>query len=445
MTYSTLRTPIDTLNVLGAGGIKSSSIVQIYGEPGCGKSTFCYQTASMLLKDNPDAVLHIIDVENSIDDIRLEKVFKLDKDRVQIHHYSTLEDSFKLFLDICSDMSKQSVGKYKDGKKDVKILAKEKIEKMDEKDFAEYCGQFSVGTVHEKKPITLENFQTREKMMKALALANRYTVKADNGMNPVLVIWDTIAASQPAAVLAKIEEGNMDKNAAGMNVATQVISTKISACLGSMGGKPISLFLPNQVRLKGFGTYLGPQESFYGGYALEHSCHYILRFKKIKNAESKLKNYDEDIKMKTGTDFRMKIEKTKFCPATQDVVLYINDQLGGIIVPGEELAHTALELGLIYKEGRSFLIKGHESLGKLKWTKEEADDGVSYIANNINIRKALLDVVTRHYRKAYCTLNYLYEESGLGHIGAPSAEELLDKTTLEDQCILDDLEENPYA
>ena len=448
MEHHVVRTPIDTLNVLGAGGLKAGSIVQAYGPPGAGKSTFCYQSAALYQRDNPDAVIHIIDVENSVDMIRLKHVFKLDMDRVRVHHLQSLESAFKLIIDCAEQMNKQAIGKYNEGRKQIKLMSKKKLLEMADKEFFTYAEQFKVITSDSKlEPnITSKAYDNdRERVMKALALAGAYTVPEHGNMVPTLIIWDTIAVSRPEAEFEKIAEGNMGKNAAGMNLSTQVISQKLSAVLSAMGGKALTLFLPNQVRLKDFGSYGGPKEGFYGSYALEHNCHYILKFDKVNNKESRMKNYDDDIKMKTGTDFRMKIEKTKFCPATQGVELYINDQLGGVIVPGEELAFVALELGLLKKVyGGYELINREEELGRLKWSKEEAEDD-KYIANNSKIRKILMEEVTRHYRKSYFTLDILYKDVGLDTMGKPSEEDMNNRQTVEDQEILQDLNKNPFG
>lgn len=448
MKNHVIRTPIDILNILGAGGLKPGSIAQMYGKPGSGKSTFCYQTAAIYQMDHPDAAIHIIDVENSVDMIRLVHVFKLDMDRVRIHNLQTLEEAFKLLIDIAVQMDNQVAGKSQEGKKQTKILSKNKVLEMSDEEFFKYAEQFKVITADEKSEpfITAKRYNNdRARVMKVLTLAGGYTVPEYDNMTPTLAIWDTIAVSRPQAEFDKIAEGEMGKNAAGMNVSTQVISQKLAAVLSSMGGKVLTLFLPNQVRLKGFGGYGGPTESFYGSFALEHNCHYILHFAKINDKDSRVKNYDDDIKMKTGTDFRMKIEKTKFCPATQGVVLYINDQLGGVIVPGEELALIALELGLLNKVHNGYEIKGKEKeLGKLKWSKEEAIDD-NYIANNSRIRNALMQEITKHYRKSYFTLDILYKECGLDMMGKPSEDEMKSRKTIEDQSILHDLDTNPFV
>jgi hypothetical protein len=368
-------------------------------------------------------------------------------DRVRIHNLNTLEGAFKLLIDLAVQMDNQVIGKLQDGKKQIKILPKAKLLEMSDDEFFKYAEQFKVITADEKTEpfISPKRYDSdRTKVLKALALAGGYTLSKYDSMIPTLVVWDTIAVSRPQAEFDKIAEGEMGKNAAGMNVSTQVISQKLAAVLSSLGGKFLTLFLPNQVRLKDFGGYGGPKEGFYGSYALEHNCHYILKFDKINDKDSRMKNYNDDIKMKTGTDFRMKIEKTKFCPATQGVVLYINDQLGGVIVPGEELAHISLELGILNKVHGGYEIKGREQdVGKLKWLKEETTDD-NYIANNSKIRNILMEEVTKHYRKSYFTLDILYKEAGLDKMGKPNENEMASRQTIEDQCILNDLNTNPF-
>jgi RecA/RadA recombinase len=447
MMHHVIRTPIDTLNILGGGGLKAGSIVQAYGPPASGKSTFCYQSASIYQKDHPDAVIHIIDVENSVDLLRLKHVFQLDMDRVRIHNLHTLERAFKLIIDCADQMSKQAIGKIQDGRKQIKILSKSQLEKLTDDELFKYAEQFKVLTDDSKTepficPKDYDN--DREKVMKALALAGAYRVKDYGNMIPTLIIWDTIAVSRPEAEYEKIAEGNMGKNAAGMNLSTQVISQKLCSVLSTMGGKPLTLFLPNQVRLKGFGSYGGPTEGFYGSYAIEHNCHYILKFDKINNRDSRLKNYDEDIKMKTGTDFRMKIEKTKFCPATKDVALYINDARGGLIVPKDELANVALDLGLLKKVHGGYELPSSPEIGKLKWLREESD-GDNYISGNTKVRNVLMEEITRHYRKSYFTLDLLYNEVGLSDFGKPSAQDLEDSMKKEDGVLLEELFDNPFS
>lgn len=446
MKHLVLRTPIDTLNILGAGGLKSGSIVMPYGEPGSGKSTFCYQTAGLFHKDNPDAMVHIIDVENSVDVNRLKYVFNLDMDRVMVHYTPTLEGAFKLFLDICTNMSYQQIGSYQNGRKKVKILSKKQVFEMEDKELFSYCEQFSIPTPNPKqdsKPIRAKDYDNdREKVLKALGLACGYTLKEYGGPLPTLVVWDTIAVSRPQAELDKVAEGNMDKNAAGMNVAAQVISTKLSACLSSMGAKPLTLFLPNQVRNKADGFMGGFKEGYSGGWAVGHNAHYILKFTKRDNRDSRAKNFDEDKQLKTGTDFFMRIEKTKFCPATGTVDLYINDAKGGLIIPMDELANTAKSLGYITTVHGGFNIPSLDET-KYKWTRQE--DSTNYISGNPKVRKHLIGEITRHYRKSYLTLNIVYEQVGLDHIGKPTEEEIAEAVGHHDAEFLEDCFDNPFT
>lgn len=446
MKHEVIRTPIDILNILGAGGIKRGSIIQMYGTSQAGKSTFCYQTASYDMMDNEDCVLDIIDVEASTDLIRLSHSFKLDMDRVSIYHFASLEEAFKLILDSTDNIINQKM-KYipKKGNFKLKLLSKENLLSMEDSEFFEYCSQFMAPLPPTLKndisytpvPIVPEDYDNdRGRMMKALARAGAYTLPKGRTIYKN-IIWDTIAVSRPIAELEKISEGNLEKNAAGMNVHAQVVSSKLSACLSSMGGKPITLFLPNQVRNKA-NNRGGFDQGSSGSYALEHNCHYILKFRKRKDAESRRENYDEDDKARTGTNFVMEIEKTKFCPATNSVNLYINDKLGGVIVPKRELIDIAKEVGILKKSSGWYTIKGHEdSLGKFR--EERTPTGRDpYLVGNPEVRKILMEELARHYRSKYNTLNVLYEESGRGDFGRPLNDEN-DVTQEEDENLLNSM------
>ena len=447
-----VRTPIDTLNILGAGGVRAGTILQAYGPPATGKSTFCYQTAALYQKDNPEAVVHIIDVENSVDLIRLEHVFKLDMDRVKIHNLQSLEDAFSLIIKIGEMMNKQIAGKMPTG--NGKMRSRDELLKMDDKDFWAYVGKFSPLSMEEKPPAIVKTRYNddRVKAMKALGLAGGYRIPEYGNMIPTLVIWDTIAVSRPKLDFENAKKGEAGVNAGGMNLSTRVISQNLSSVLAIMGGKVLTLFLPNQVRLKGFSGHGGPQESFYGSYALEHNCHYILKFNKIGGAGVINRNYDKEISMRTGTEFRMNIEKTKFCPVVHKIHLYINSQLGGIIVPGEEVAYLAKDLGILVPSNKEKLLEGTEitipslpDLGVFKWYRDQAKKGENYVANNVELRKILLEEITRHYRKSFFTLDYYYNDVGLGDYGKPSKEDAVTKQTIEDQEILQAIQDTPFG
>ena len=434
LSHKIVRTPIDTINIFGAGGIRQSSIVEIYGLEKSGKSTCAYQTGALFQKDNMEGIVHIIDVENSVDYLRLREVFKFDMDRVKVHHCRTLEQAFNVLNNISQKMEYQAIGKFKDSKKTIKLVTKEKLLEMEDKDFLAYCEECGI-TEKDRKEATKE-----------LVFNGYIRGSKENGyVNPVLAIWDTIAVSKPQAEYDAAMSGDSAMNAGGIGMKARVIELYACTLLASMGGKPFTVLVLNQVRLSGFGSYTGPQEGSSGGNALKHNCHYRFKFTQQLQKAVREENYDDKVAGKMGTVSIVNIEKAKYCPITEDIRIYINDQLGGLIVPKEELAHLGKKLGLITDvRGPAFMIKGLE--GKYVWNK--GDKGMEenrYISNNPEIRNYLLTEITKHYRISYHTLDHLYKDVGLDSFGKPSEEEMMRQETIEDQQILKDMDANPFA
>lgn len=75
-----IPTPIDTINQVGGGGFRQGMLCEAWGPPGGGKTTFCYQTAGLFqfMYGVDNCFVHVLDAENSVDILRLEKVFKID-------------------------------------------------------------------------------------------------------------------------------------------------------------------------------------------------------------------------------------------------------------------------------------------------------------------------------------------------------------------------------
>ena len=440
--HKVVRTPIDTVNIFGAGGIKQGTISEVYGVEKSGKSTFSYQTGGIFLKDNPTGVVHIIDVENSVDNIRLREVFKYDMSRVKIHYCRTLEQAFNVLNRLSNRLENQAIGKMKDGKKEHKLLTLEKLRALEDTAFYDYCETFKV-------PIL--DGSTRDSLINNLLLEGvvRGTPESDY-MHPVFAIWDTIAVSKPEDEYNAAMAEERAVNAGGMGLRARIIELYACALLASIGGKPMTTFVLNQIRLTGIGSYLGASETSSGGNALKHNCHYRFKFTQQTKKDVREANYDEDLGGKTGTVSVVTLEKAKFCPITQDVEIYINDQLGGVIIPSEELAKVALKVGLITsknmgQKGKRFLLEDDETL--YTWDKNNKTEEDNYIVNNSRVRKLLMEKVTKHYRKSYFTMNLLYEDLGgaTSEFGRPSEEEMKTQKTIDDQEILNDLlNDNPF-
>jgi len=104
-----LRTPLDTINILGSGGMRFSQVVELWGPPSGGKTTFAYETASNYCEDFPTGRLQILDAEGSVDDLRLEKVFNIPMDRVKIDPAPTIEAMFRAISDELLKCTKEGI------------------------------------------------------------------------------------------------------------------------------------------------------------------------------------------------------------------------------------------------------------------------------------------------------------------------------------------------
>ena len=49
-----IRTPIPFFQIMSGGGIRFSTLTELWGAPKAGKSTFCYQCAGNFLEDYGD-------------------------------------------------------------------------------------------------------------------------------------------------------------------------------------------------------------------------------------------------------------------------------------------------------------------------------------------------------------------------------------------------------
>lgn len=92
--HKVIRTPIDTFNVISAGGIKVGTVMELYGPQHSGKSAFAYQVAGLAMQDDPKAEVIILDPEASTDFIRLKYVFNFDENRTTVVPCPTLEQGY---------------------------------------------------------------------------------------------------------------------------------------------------------------------------------------------------------------------------------------------------------------------------------------------------------------------------------------------------------------
>lgn len=385
-----IRTPIDTLNLIGAGGINMGTITEIYGANHSGKSAFAYQTAGNFLEDNPYGFVTILDCESSVDYVRMKYTFDIDMDRMIIRGEDpTLEGCIETIAEMIRSVDNQ-------------LIAKLTIEEAEALDIDELQKLATKNKINIKHPISTSKISGQAKTKKELILSLIYLgfIKPKDGMTPHLIIWDTIASSRPRAnVDALMKDGNSGLNAGGMMMKPRIIADGLNTIQTSTFGKPITLMILNQVSLAGFGTYAGPKESSSGGNALKHVSHYRLYFKKSKAHMS------EDGKDTIGTGTTVTLEKSKFSPKVNKIQLYIDDTLGGKIVPRFELPMLCKDLGLLNSAGGwlHFMFEGTKFGDNYRWTSIEYDE---------KIREICGELITHHYRSKFKILNITYELLG---------------------------------
>jgi RecA/RadA recombinase len=340
--HSIIRTPIDTLNIIGAGGINQSTITELWGPPGSGKSAFAYETAANFLQDNPTGRVKIIDPELSVDMIRLEFSFRLDMSRVDHVNAGTLEAGYAEIY------------------KTIKLMSDQLADKK------------------RKEP-----------------------------PDPVLIIWDTIAASKPNLEVQAALEGKDPMNAGGMGLKARVNEINLAITMSSMWEKPVTIFLLNQVRTAGFGDYQGPHDTSTGGNALKHAGHYRFSFRKAK------KIFDEKLMMNIGMQARVDIEKSKFGPTVQNIPIFIDDRSGGRIISQDEAASVLWQMGILsHTGGPWYKFKGDEE--SYTWDKSTlSEKSGRWVTGNPQTREKCLDILARHFRMNYYTLDIVYEKLGI--------------------------------
>jgi len=389
-----LETPIDTLNVIGAGGINQGTITEIYGANHSGKSAFAYQTAGIFLKNNPYGFVTILDCESSVDYVRFKHTFEIDMSRMVVRGEDpSLEGCMETIAEIIRSV-------------DAQMISKVTIEEAENFDLPELQKLATKLKVEIKYPVGTTASSGKEKTKRELLLELVYAghIKPKNGLTPHLIIWDTIASSRPRASLqALINDGKSDLNAGGMMMKPRIITNGLNMIQTSCFNKPITIFLLNQVSLSGFGTFTGPKEGSSGGNALKHVAHYRLYFQKSKAHMS------ANGKDTVGTGVTVTLEKSKFSPKVNKIHLYIDDTCGGKIIPRFELPLLCKELEIIKTAGGWLHFSdGTKKLGKnYRWTDMEYNE---------EVRSICKEMVANYYRSRFKTLDETFKliENTLG-------------------------------
>lgn len=290
-----LRTPIETLNISSCGGLELGTLIEAWGNPYSGKSTFCYQCAEYFLEDyNDNAELLILDSEKSANLLRLKYVFKI-------------TPGVRIDLD---------------GKE-------EKIEGGDKR-------------VVLAPAITIED---------GAMIVKRKMKECSEKGKILLVIWDSITTSRPKREHEELEKALSDPGfevnnwSGGMMLRPRVLATEITDILGLLWSSNAVVMLINQVRTS-IGKFV-TMEALPGGYAFKHGMHYSIYF----DYQKKMIPSPDQPYLKKGTLSQVSANKNKFSPAIQNVPIFIYDDIGGKINSNEEIIMVALTMKLIVQSG----------------------------------------------------------------------------------------------
>lgn len=410
-THNVIETPLDTLNILGAGGLREGTLTEVYGPNASGKSSFVYDVGSRFQKKYPNGEVVIIDVETSIDYVRMKHTFDYDLDRVHPRPAASLEDGFATITDICQGRFDFESGR--EGK--VARKAASDVAKMGVNEYKRFFRGFEV------EPSWPADRTDENKQADIETLIARGVVIDDRNSKvpPTLVIWDSIAGSKPRLeVEAAITGEEKTMNAGGMGLRARVMEQQLAICNAQIYSAPVTVLILNQVRTTGFGTYPGPTDhNSSGGNALKHFVHYRLYFEKIKTV------MDEELRSSRGTKSKVAIEKSKFSPTAHSIFIYIDDTLGGRIRHVEEIQLLAKQLGVIGSSGRwHYWAHEWEPGGKIPKVEGAKSFDFADLRENEEARRRCIELVTHHFRIAYLSVDWLYREAGIT-TGEPTEEE----------------------
>lgn len=337
--HKVIRTPIDTFNVVSAGGIRVGTLMELYGPQHSGKSAFAYQVAGLAMQDDPNAEVIILDPEASTDFIRLKYVFHFDEARTTVVPCPTLEQGYDEIEKAC-----------KESAKDKKLR---------------------------------------------------------------IVIWDSIAGSVPKCDYDNFTDDKSKGSmfSGGISLKARVNAHFLPQVTSTVSTSNVIVMLVNQVRDK-IGVY-NPSGSFgrSGGRALEHAGHYRLYFKLCQ------KYFDEAKGVNVGTYTKVSIEKSKFGCTSKNIPIYIDDLLGGKIVPGAEVLEQCCTTGVIKGHRKWYWFatdEGKEGCVEYRWDESQKlkEDNPVLVGNQVLYERAIKEL-TRYYRCMSFTLDKTYELAGM--------------------------------
>ena len=308
--YRTLRTPIDTVNLLTAGGLRMGSMTELYGPNASGKSSIAYQMARFFQKDYSNGQVRLIDSESSADYIRLKTSFGLDlsEEKFSMIPIANLEEGFSAIVDACNDSLD---------------------DKGNEKPILLIWDTIAVGKPAKELEVAFDNKDSDNIGINA------------GGMNlRSRVIEHGLAVSMTAM--------------SGKPVTLIIINQIRTTGFGSYTGPT--------------------QKHSSGGVALKHYVHYKFHVRRKKSLTAEhFGDKSERKGDKEGTLSEVEIEKSKYCPAPIKIEITISDKLGGVIVPDEEILSVAKELKILKQSGGWWKFPRKYGEQSLRWSSLVSD------------------------------------------------------------------------
>jgi RecA/RadA recombinase len=345
-----IRTPIPLLQLITGGGIRFSTLVELYGPNRSGKTTTCYQSAGYLLEDYGDqALLKILDSESSVDEVRMEDSFGLDvvnDRRIEVAPAHFLEQGFLKVIEWAKTMPKNSY---------MMIL-------WDTLSASPTKNDYEALLKDDKKEEEDEEKQEKKK-------------KSSKDKN------------------AKKKKDPQSLYSAGMGARQRVIKHFLRLVMSEIYGKNISLWMPNQVfaNISGYGA----KEMKGEGTALQHDIHYSLKFQRNEV------NIDQEDKVADYTLSHVSLTKSKFSPEFDRCPIFMDNTKGGRIIESTSMFTLAVETGLIL-ESKGFYRLNPEDTGR-RWDS---------ILQDANLYKRVLFTLTDQVRRKYPIVDKLYMLNG---------------------------------
>lgn len=343
-----IRTPIPLLQLITAGGIRFSTLVELWGPNRSGKTTTCYQAGGYFLEDFGDlARLVILDSESSVDAVRMEDSFGLDVNndkRIDVVPAHFLEQGFLQVIDLSRNL-----------KKDQYMMV--------------IWDTLSASPTKSAYDTVLKQDGEEEKQEKK--------------------------TSKKSSEKDKKKKDKTSMYGAGMGERQRVIKHFLRLVMSEIYGKNISLWMPNQVFANiGKGAPLIRGE----GNTLQHDTHYSLQFKRLSM------KVEEEEKLADNTISTVSLVKSKFSPEFDRCPIFMDNTKGGRIVEATSVMMLAVEMGLIQENKGYYRIDPNN--------KDEKGQRWASILEDEKLYSQVLYTITDRTRRKYPIVDKLYIMQG---------------------------------